>query len=48
MNKILLLAGIFTNWKGHKLALQAIARLKVDRFKLVFIGDLQGRVKYKN
>ena len=36
------------NWKGHKLALQAAARLKVSHYKLVFIGDLQGRVKYKN
>ena len=37
-----------TNWKGHKLAVKAISRLKVKNFKLVFIGDMQGRVKYKN
>ena len=47
-DKIILLPGRLTNWKGHKLALQAVARLKVSHYKLVFIGDLQGRVKYKN
>ncbi|GIR46439.1 MAG: glycosyl transferase [Alphaproteobacteria bacterium] len=47
-DQIILLPGRLTNWKGHKLALKAISRLKVKNFKLVFIGDLQGRVKYKN
>ena len=47
-DKIILLPGRLTNWKGHKLAIKAIARLEITNFKLVFIGDLQGRVKYKN
>ncbi len=47
-DKIILMPGRLTDWKGHKLAIKAIARLEVKNFKLVFIGDLQGRVKYKN
>ena len=47
-DKIILLPGRLTNWKGHKLALKAISILKVKNCKLVFIGDLQGRVKYRN
>ena len=47
-DQIILLPGRLTNWKGHKLAIRAISRLKLKNFKLVFIGDLQGRVKYKN
>ncbi len=47
-DQIILLPGRLTNWKGHKLAIKAISRLKIKNFKLVFIGDLQGRLKYKN
>ena len=47
-DQIILLPGRLTNWKGHKLAVKAVARLKVKNFKLVFIGDLQGRIKYRN
>ncbi len=47
-DKIIILPGRLTNWKGHKLALKAISRLKFKNFKLVFIGDLQGRFKYRN
>ena len=47
-DQIILLPGRLTNWKGHKLAVKAISRLKVQNFKLVFVGDLQGRIKYKN
>ncbi len=47
-DQIILLPGRLTNWKGHKLALRAISRLKVKNFKLVLIGDLQGRIKYRN
>ncbi len=47
-DQIIMLPGRLTNWKGHKLALKAISRLKVKNLKLVFIGDMQGRVKYKN
>ncbi|MDA9707829.1 glycosyltransferase family 4 protein [Alphaproteobacteria bacterium] len=47
-DQIILLPGRLTNWKGHKLAIKAISRLKAKNFKLVFIGDLQGRIKYRN
>ena len=47
-DKIILLPGRLTNWKGHRLAIQAVAKLKFKNFKLVIIGDVQGRVKYKN
>ncbi len=46
-DKIILLPGRLTSWKGHKLAIQAISKLKIENFKLVIIGDVQGRVKYK-
>ena len=47
-DKIVLLPGRLTDWKGHKLAIQAISKLKIENFKLVIIGDVQGRDKYKN
>ncbi len=47
-DQIILMPGRLTSWKGHKLAVKAISRLKVKTYKLVFIGDLQGRVKYRN
>ena len=47
-DQIILLPGRLTSWKGHKLAIKAISKIKIQNFKLVFIGDLQGRVKYKN
>ena len=47
-DKIILLPGRLTNWKGHKLAIRAISKLRLKNFKLVIIGDLQGRFKYKN
>ncbi len=47
-DKIILLPGRLTSWKGHKYAIKAIAKIKNKNFKLVFIGDLQGRLKYKN
>ena len=46
--KIILLPGRLTDWKGHKLAIKAISKLKIENFKLVIIGDVQGRDKYKN
>ena len=47
-DKIVLLPGRLTGWKGHKLAIQAVSKLKIENFKLVIIGDVQGRIKYKN
>ena len=47
-DQIILLPGRLTNWKGHKYAIKAISSLKVKNFKLVLVGDLQGRIKYKN
>ncbi len=47
-DQIILLPGRLTNWKGHKYAIKAISSLKIKNFKLVLVGDLQGRIKYKN
>ena len=46
-DKIILLPGRLTDWKGHKLAIMAVARLSFTNFKLVIIGDDQGRSHYK-
>jgi glycosyltransferase involved in cell wall biosynthesis len=46
-DKIILLPGRLTEWKGHSLAIQAVAKLSLRKFKLVIIGDVQGRFKYK-
>ena len=47
-DKVVLLPGRLTSWKGHKLAIKAISKLKIENIKLVIIGDVQGRDKYKN
>ena len=47
-DKVILLPGRLTSWKGHKLAIKAISNIKEENFKLVIIGDVQGRDKYKN
>ena len=47
---ILLLPGRLTEWKGHIVALQAMAELSPDeraRLVLVFMGDAQGRDAYR-
>ena len=47
-DKVVLLPGRLTSWKGHKLAIHATSKLKIENFKLVIIGDVQERDKYKN
>jgi glycosyltransferase involved in cell wall biosynthesis len=45
----LLLAGRLTRWKGQRLAIEAVARLKargVDNVLLLLVGDSQGRMNY--
>lgn len=45
----ILLAGRLTRWKGQRLAIDAIARLKaqgIDDFVLILAGDAQGRLTY--
>ncbi|MEL6474378.1 MAG: glycosyltransferase family 4 protein [Pseudomonadota bacterium] len=46
---VLLLPGRLTGWKGHAVAVDALARLdriEQDTFRLVFAGDPQGRDAY--
>jgi len=45
----LILAGRLTRWKGQRLAIEALARLKargVDNVLLLLVGDSQGRMNY--
>ena len=45
----LMLAGRLTRWKGQRLAIEAIARLKaegIDYILLLLVGDTQGRLSY--
>lgn len=45
----LILAGRLTRWKGQRLAIEALARLKadgVDQVLLLLVGDSQGRLAY--
>jgi glycosyltransferase involved in cell wall biosynthesis len=45
----LVLAGRLTRWKGQRLAIEAVARLKasgLDNILLLLAGDGQGRLKY--
>lgn len=47
--KIMLLPGRLTSWKGHKTALKAFAELPENiqqNYTLVFVGDAQGRDEY--
>jgi glycosyltransferase involved in cell wall biosynthesis len=50
---VLLLPGRLTDWKGHEVAIRAAALLKakaetglIDDFRLVFVGDDQGRTAF--
>lgn len=40
------LIGRLTNWKGQKLLIEALNKIKDEDFFCLFIGDDQGRVKY--
>lgn len=43
---IITLIGRLTNWKGQKLLIEALNKIKDEDFFCVLIGDDQGRVKY--
>jgi glycosyltransferase involved in cell wall biosynthesis len=43
---IITLIGRLTNWKGQKLLIEALNKIKEEDFYCVLIGDDQGRVKY--
>ncbi len=44
--KIILLPGRLTRWKGQIIAIKAMAELKNKNIKLVLLGDAQGREDY--
>ena len=46
--KVILMPARLTSWKGHKLAIQAISLIKNKKFKLIIVGDIQNREKYKS
>lgn len=43
---IVTLIGRLTNWKGQKLLVEALNKIKDEDFHCLFIGDDQGRIKY--
>lgn len=43
---LITLIGRLTNWKGQKLLINALAKIKDEDFHCLLIGDDQGRVKY--
>lgn len=45
---IITLIGRLTNWKGQKLLLNALNKIKDEEFFCLLIGDDQGRVKYSD
>jgi glycosyltransferase involved in cell wall biosynthesis len=45
--RIILLPGRLTRWKGHRVLLEALARLPRQDARVVFAGDDQGRVSYR-
>ncbi len=45
--KTILMPGRLTNWKGHEIAIRALSLIKDQNIKLVILGDIQKRFKYK-
>ena len=45
--KTILMPARLTAWKGHEIAIRSLALIKGHNLKLVIIGDLQKRFKYK-
>ena len=43
---IITLIGRLTNWKGQKLLIEALNKIKNEDFFCLLVGDDQGRVKY--
>ncbi|MAI02645.1 MAG: hypothetical protein CMP40_02305 [Rickettsiales bacterium] len=46
--KVILMPARLTEWKGHKLAITALKSIKNKKVKLLIVGDVQNRNKYKN
>ncbi len=46
--KIVLLIGRLTRWKGQKLMIEALKKIKDEDFFCIFVGDDQGREYYTN
>ena len=44
---VVMLAGRLTRWKGQMLLVEALARLRDDRIRCLFVGDDQGRAGYR-
>ncbi|MBQ8671855.1 MAG: glycosyltransferase family 4 protein [Alphaproteobacteria bacterium] len=45
---LITLIGRLTNWKGQKLLIEALNKIKDEDFFCVLVGDDQGRVKYSD
>ena len=45
---LIVMVGRLTRWKGQHLLLAAAAKMKHDRFGILFVGSDQGRVEYSN
>ena len=45
--KTILMPGRLTSWKGHEIAIRSLSLIKEHNIKLVILGDLQKRFKYK-
>ena len=45
---LVVMVGRLTRWKGQHLLLAAAAKMKHDRFGILFVGSDQGRVEYSN
>ena len=45
--KTILMPGRLTNWKGHEIAIRSLSLVKDHNIKLVILGDIQKRFKYK-
>ena len=46
--KTILMPGRLTSWKGHEIAIRALSLIEDNNIKLVILGDLQKRFKYKS
>ena len=45
---LIVMVGRLTRWKGQHLLLAAAAKMKRERFGILFVGSDQGRVEYSN
>ena len=45
---LVVMVGRLTRWKGQHLLIAAAAKMKHDRFGILFVGSDQGRIEYSN